>query len=196
MKTALKVVKKRRRSRVMSLDAQVKAAAKQIVASGMAEAMKAGAIIVASRKLDLIAQEISEIRSILGAAGINANSMGGLVGSVQPFQQRAAQAPPPPVEHPCFQCGQPGVKRSKPNQWDRSGRWACQVHLPLINLSEIEDRIDGAILGPQAGPKTKAPVIVQQAPAAMVKQEEMLVVEEPAGAGSLTDAMASLGVPE
>lgn len=189
MKTALKVVKKRRRSRPMSLDAEIRASAKQIYESGMAEAMRAAALMICARKMD-------EIRSILGAAGINANSMGGLVGSVQPFQQRAAQAPPPPVEHPCFQCGQPGVKRSKPNQWDRSGRWACQVHLPLINLSEIEDRIDGAILGPQAGPKTKAPVIVQQAPAAMVKQEEMIVMEPPAGAGSLTDAMASLGVPE
>ena len=188
MKTALKVVKKRRRSRPMSLDAEIRASAKQIYESGMAEAMRAAALMIVARKLD-------EVRSILGAAGINANSMGGLVGSVQPFQQRAPQAPPP-VEHPCFQCGQPGVKKSRPNQWDRVGRWACQVHLPLIAVSEYEDRIDGAILGPQAGPKTKAPVIVQQAPTVMAKQEEMIVMEPPPGTASLADAMASLGVPE
>jgi hypothetical protein len=173
----------------MSLDAEIRASAKQIYESGMAEAMRAAALMIVARKLD-------EVRTILGAAGINANSMGGLVGSVQPFQQRAPQAPPPPVEHPCFQCGQPGVRKSRTNQWDRVGRWACAVHVPLIAKEEYDDRVDASILGPQAGPKTKAPAIVQQAPTVMAKQEEMMVMEPPAGAGSLTDAMASLGVPE
>jgi len=190
--TPLKAVpKKRRRARVLSLDAEIRASAKQIYESGMAEAMRAAALMIVARKLD-------EVRTILGAVGINTNNVAGMVGGlpsngvVQPVRQQQ-----PAIEHPCVQCGREGVRKTRPNQWNRTGSWYCYDHQALAARSEVEDQVDNALIGPQAGPKlAPKPAIVQQAPAVMVPQAEAapIVAAEPAGESSLDQAMAALGV--
>ena len=172
-------MKKRHRHRQPSLDAEIRAAAKQIMATQMAEAYKAAALGIVARKLD-------EIRAILQGAG---------VAQLLVSPAMAIQAPTvarPIVEHPCVQCGREGIRRTKPNAFNRTGSWYCQAHVALAAQSDFEDRVDGALIGAQAATIKPKPVVVQtQAPAVIKPQEEVAVFdpEDP-----LKAAMSQLGV--
>jgi hypothetical protein len=179
--------KRRRRSKVVSLNAEIRQSAKQIYESGMAEAMKTAALIIVGRKLD-------EIRGLLQAAGINPHTVGGMVVPPTAYQAPSAPQPPRQPEGPqCFSCGRPAVRRSRPNRWNREGSWACQAHAVLLAKDEMEDRLDN-VLAPTTEPPPKvAPQqvvkIVTNAPPTIAQQ-----MAEPAGEASLGDAMAALGV--
>lgn len=165
-------MKKRRRKRQVGLEAEIRLKAREIYESGMAEAMRAAALMIVARKQD-------EILAILRGAGLQ-----GAAQLVMPTYNQPAVVQSPKVEHPCKHCGREGVKRTKPNRFDPAGSWYCISHVPLASAQEVEDRVDNAILGPPpAAPKK--PVLVQtHAPAVMRKSEET-----PAEPDALTSAM-------
>lgn len=183
---------KRRRKRTLSIDAQIRAQAKQIYAAGMAEAYKGAALALVGQKLD-------EIRTILVTAGV------GIPGAYQANQfaaQRAqlagvaGQTPvPAPVENPCVQCGRTGVRKTRPNAFNRTGSWYCAAHQALAGQADAEDRIDNAILGPAKAIAKPRPVVIQTHPVEMRPQEQ--APEQPAQEAppdQLKEALASLGV--
>ncbi len=193
---------KKRRHRQPSLDAEIRSAAKQIAATGMADAMKAGALIVCARKIDETQRKLDEIRAILQAAGVGAQA-----------QVVAGHSAPHPVSAPvsagpaCVHCGRPAVRRTKPNQWNPQGSWFCQIHAPLANQGEFEDALDTHLMGPAKGVALKKkPVVVQTHPVEMRRPAEEqgapaeAEIQPTASAGpasgtaSLDDAMASLGL--
>ena len=176
-------MKKRRRHRQPSLDAEIRLAAKQIMATQMAEAYKAAALGIVARKLD-------EIRAILNAAGVGQVYSGSI-----PAFNATGPAPVRPVatvvEHPCVQCGREGIRRTKPNAFNRTGSWYCQAHVALAAQSDFEDRVDAALIGSVAAPIKTKPVVVQtQAPAVIKPQEEAPAEPE----DPLKAAMSQLGV--
>lgn len=177
---------KRRRKRTLSIDAQIRAQAKQIYEAGMAQAYQGAALAIVAGKLD-------EIRILLQAAGFSANiPVGNTNGRmVQTF----APAPPPPVENPCVQCGRTGVRKTRPNAFNRTGSWYCAAHQALAGQADAEDRIDNAILGPAKAIAKPKPVVIQTHPTEMRPQEQ--VPEQPAQEAppdALKEAMSQLGV--
>lgn len=188
--------KTKRRKRTLSLDAEIRAQAKQIYASGMAEAYKAAAITIVGRKLD-------EIRTILNVAGFSAPTVlaNAATNAARPNQPVNAQ-----VENPCIQCGREGVRRTKPNAFNPTGSWYCKAHEGLAAQSEFEDRIDNALLGAQKPPEAKKPVLIQTNAPAKIAAEQPVPQEaqiQPtasgpaeAGADSLAAAMQGLGLPQ
>lgn len=171
-------MKRKRRSRNLSIDAQIRAQAKQIYATGMVEAMRVAT-------LGIVAQKLDEIRILLQAAGVGSNAR--VVGMGQAVQP-PAPAPTGPV---CVQCGRPGVRRTRPNKFNRQGSWYCASHAVLAAKTESEDAIDNAILGPQAGTQQKKSAVAPSAPAEIKAPIE---TAEPAGEGNLESAMSALGV--
>jgi hypothetical protein len=187
-----KPVKRRRRSKVVSLNAEIRQSAKQIYESGMAEAMKAAALLIVARKMD-------EVRGLLQAAGINPHTVGGMVVSSAAYQAPSAPQPARQPEGPtCFSCGRPAVRKSRPNQFNPTGSWVCQIHVPLIAKDEAGDEVDRRFnlnTAPLPKPQIAAapPVkIVTNAPPTIAQQ--MAEAEmPPAGEASLDAAMAALG---
>lgn len=180
---------KRRKKRALSLDAEIRKAAKQIEATRMADAYKAAALGIVARKQDEILAKQNEITAILRAAGLQ-GVMGAVVAGAQP-----AMRAPQPAGPTCVTCGQPGVRRAKPNQWNRGNPpWYCATHQVLAGVQEVEDRIDNALIGAPAPVVKKEPVVMQtQAPAKMVPQVE---VPETSPGDGLAEAFKALGVAQ
>lgn len=163
----------RRRYRAPSLETEIRVKAKQIMADQMAEAMTAATLIIVSRKLD-------EIRALLQNAGfpqiqtpvLAANRNTGINQGVS-------------IEHPCVQCGREGVRKTKPNKFNRQGSWYCLAHAKLAQVTEYEDKID-------AGFNQGSPIPNQQTNLQIVPQNPV----EPAGSSNLAEAMASLSAEE
>jgi hypothetical protein len=178
---------RRRKKRGTSLDAEIKAAAKQIVATQMVEAYKAAALSIVGKKLD-------EIRAILNAAGFQP-----AVGSpvyAAPSPQAVAR-PAQPTGPLCAICGNAAVRRAKPNRFTIGApAWYCRVHESLAGQIEAEDRLDNAIIGAQAPIQKPKPVLqVTNAPAQMVPQNEAPVEAAPQeDALGAAMAAAALGV--
>ena len=147
------------------------------------DAYKAAALMICSRKLD-------EIRAILQGAGVAQVGQFSIAGqiSAQPVVRQAA----PVVEHPCVQCGREGIRRTKPNAFNRTGSWYCQAHVALAAQSDFEDRVDGALIGAQAATIKPKPVVVQTQAPAVIKPQEEVAVPEPED--PLKAAMSQLGV--
>jgi hypothetical protein len=162
--------RRRRRRRSVSLEAEIRQSARQIYASGMADAMKAAALVIVARKLD-------EIRALVVAGGLSNVA----IQNATPGSVSTAQPPPPPsapeVKNPCVQCGRSGIYKSKPNQWNRTGSWFCRVHMALAGQIEAEDRFDRA-MPPVAPPMEPAP-----------QQVSPQGVQISPGASSLAEAM-------
>lgn len=179
---------KKRRKRGMSLDAEIKKAAKQIYESGMADAYKSAALSIVGRKLD-------EIKAILQAAGLQ-GAMG--AGNHAPAPQAAPQRPAPRPDGPvCTHCGLPAVRRAKPNRFIVGPPpWYCLVHAGIAGKIEAEDALDGALIG-ATGPqiKPKQPMVhVTNAPAKMVEQAVPEPVHEGSPSDGLAEALKGLGV--
>jgi len=190
------VHKMKRKRRTLSLEAEIKLKARQIMDEQMAEAMKAAALMIVGRKLD-------EIRQILGAAGLAQPGMVpsgqrivvGAIGQNGAANGTVHQNPNPSVEHPCVQCGREGVRRTKPNRFNRTGSWYCAAHVRMAAQSDGEDAMDSALLGGTAQPPmTKQPVVAAAPPVEMARPNAPAPVQEAAGEASLDAAMASLGV--
>lgn len=202
------------RPRRPSLDSEVRKHAKAIFANGMTEAMKAGMLVVCAQKLDEVQRSLSEINTILRLAGFNA-PLPGLAGTIthSPVMVAGGGAPPP-VEHPCVDCGRAGVRRSKPDPYNPTGSWFCELHKAKAGRQESENALDQALLG-QAKPiitNRPKPVVVQMHTQATMRKEtpvpevidmepgsgeaKMLTpAETPVpGSASLADAMAALGM--
>ena len=188
--------KVKRRTRTVSIEAEIRAKARQIMDDQMAEAMKAAALMIVGRKLD-------EIRTILSSAGLGRELAVVAQGApYNPSRQPVVQQQT--VEHACVTCGRESIRRTKPNQWNRTGSWYCPIHVGLAAQSEFEDARDNALLGPQAGPKPKPAVVQTHAPTVMRQESEpqpevqiqptATGPQDVPGAGSLGDAMAALGV--
>ena len=162
----LRVVK-RKRHRTPSLDAEIRNAAKQIIKTQMAEAYKAAALGVVARKLD-------EVKAILNAAGFV--GIGTITNHVQPMAAGVPSLVPQQVENPCCQCGRPGVRRTRPNNFNPTGSWFCAAHQVLAARSDFDDAMDRQLIGAAPPMTQRKPVLVQtQAPAVMRPQ-----VEQPA----------------
>lgn len=125
------MIKPKKRKRALSLDAEIKRSAKQIYATGMAEAMRAATLGIVARKLD-------EIRAILAASGLGMPTT-----PVTPLSgvTAAPPSPPtaPPVLNPCVECGRQGAYRSKPHKFNPKGSWYCRGHMALAGKLEAED---------------------------------------------------------
>ena len=162
---------RRRRRRGSTLESEIRASAKQIYANGMSEAMKAAALLVVSRKLD-------EIRTLLSASGLGGAALG--AGTPSPLfptatPTPAAQPSPPQIQNPCVTCGRPGVYRSRPNQFNKSGSWYCRVHQKLGVSTDAEDRMETVAIQP---------------PSQAVQPAAPMPAPQPApGASSLSEAM-------
>ena len=179
----LRKVKKRRRK---NQDSEIRQSARQIYQQGMADAMKAAALLVCSRKLD-------EIRTILLGAGLSGVIPAGSIATLQQATQPSpVQAVPPPITNPCKHCGRPGVYKSKPSQWDRTGSWFCRAHAVLGTSVEAEDRFDRSMnmgsgpppVGPAIAPQPVTPQQFRSSPGASSIQEALgnaELVEEPNG---------------
>lgn len=181
-------MKRKRRTRTLSLEAEIKLKAKQIIQEREAEAYKAAALMICSRKLD----EVSSLLRSIGATSTGiAMAQSGISGApaarpISPVIQ------PNPVEHPCCQCGREGVRRTKPNRFNRTGSWYCAAHVRMAAMTDGEDRMDAALLGGTAEPPiVKQPVVAPAPPVQMVQPSAP--PQEPAGEASLDAAMASLG---
>jgi hypothetical protein len=185
-------MKRRRGTRGISLESEIRAKAKQIRDDQMAEAMKAAALMIVARKQD-------EIIALLRSVGAT-NFLQAPTRSTQQIFGVGAQptAQPAAIEHPCVQCGREGIKRTKPNQWNRTGSWYCQVHAGLAAKTELEDAQDAVLIGPQKGPQQKAPVVVTHPPAAMVQETQIQPTstgpQDAPGAATMDDAFSALGV--
>jgi len=172
---------KRRRRKVVSLESEIRAKAKQIMDDQMAEAMKAAALMIVGRKLD-------EIRGLLQGAGFVSGQPFG-VGLAPQSLSRSGDAglrpQPQPVENPCFQCGRPGVRKSPRTKWG-PGQWACAAHVLLLAITVDEDKVDATFaLNTEPGPKPPpGPVQIVHTPPK----------EEAPGSDSPEAALAALGV--
>lgn len=170
----------KRRRRGPSLEAEIRASARQIHETGMAEAMKAAALLIVARKLD-------EVRTLLMAAGYT--SSGAVGSSPGTTIGTAAMASPPAaaVKNPCKLCGRAGIYKSKPNQFDRTGSWLCRIHMALGTAQEAEDAMDRHLTPPpmQAAPAPQAsapvittPVGINHAPGASSLAEAMMGAQQ------------------
>jgi hypothetical protein len=137
--------KQRRQS--MSLNAEIRVAARQIHKSGLAEAMTAATLVVVSRKLDELRALVA---SVVGSAAMSGMPSHGMAPQL-PTATPSPPPPPPAVKNACVHCGREGVYRTRANQWNRTGSWYCRIHMPLAGQIEAEDRMDRAIQ-PQAPP--------------------------------------------
>lgn len=157
---------------------EIRASARAIYKQGYADAMKAAALMIVSRKLD-------EIKALLQVTGVNASfpTPATMLDNLRPQQPLA-----PVVKNPCVQCGREGVYRSKPSQWNRTGSWYCRTHQVIGTTGELEDRMDRAIQ-PQAPPAQ--PPALQPAP--VVAGANNLPAP---GASSLSEAMGLAQVEE
>lgn len=174
--------RRRRNQQQMSVDAEIRQSARQIYESGLGEAMKAAALVVVARKLD-------EIRNLVVASGLSINGLDQnaiLPGLSVPLPGAQPSPPPvaPPPLNPCVHCGRPGVYRSKPNPFNRTGSWVCRAHLPLVGQIEAEDRFDRT-LGGEAPPPAQNPVVVPSVPPPSPGSNGPVA----AGASSLAEAM-------
>ena len=181
--------KRRRRSKVVSIEAQLRQQAKSIYETGMVEAVRVAT-------LGLILKKQDEITALLRAAGIEQHSVVRVVGGTAP-----APAPRAPVyDGPtCFQCGRPATRKSRPNKFNPTGSWACQVHEVLLAKSESEDRVDASFMlnqEPMPGPKQQGIKQVIQAPSSGGGAHLDPAPEPVPVADGLGAAMAALGQGE
>jgi len=134
--------------------------------------MRAAALLVVSRKLD-------EIRSLLVAGGVG--SLTAAVNGAPTVVAVSPTAAPVPPKNPCVQCGRPGVYRSKPNQFNKTGSWFCRIHIVLGTGGDLEDQMDRSLQPtmvpspPQVSPQASPPGASTLAEAMMGAQ---VVVEE------------------
>lgn len=156
----------KKRKRGHSLESEIRRQARQIYEQGMADAMKAAALMIVARKLD-------EIKALLQATGVNAPVVG-----VANWNSPVAPQPQlaPVVRNPCVHCGREGVYKSKPSQWNRTGSWACRAHIALLGQIEQEDRLDKAIQ-PQPTPAPPSALAPQPAPGASSLEAAMGLAE-------------------
>ncbi len=138
----------------------------------------------------IVGRKLDEIRQILGAVGMG---QPGMVRSGDRVVLGTGVPGPPiqsPVQHPCKFCGGEGIKRIPKHKWATGESWVCRACLGREVQVEMEDRIDGALLGNQTGPPmVKKPIVATTPPAQMVTQAP----PEAPGAATLADAMAALG---
>ena len=172
-------MRRKRRRRTLSLEAELRQSAKQIYESQMSEALRAAALLVVSRKLD-------EVRQILVASGLGtaANVQSAIPGIAS---QPVVQPSPPPVQNPCCQCGRPGIYKTKPHQFNRTGSWYCRAHMALGGMIEAEDKMDKVAIQSQP-PPSQPP---QSQPLPPVQQD----LPSP-GASSLAEAMGMAEIVE
>lgn len=169
----------RRRHRTPSLETEIRVKAKQIMADQMAEAMTAATLIIVSRKLD-------EIRALLQNAGFPQIQTPIVLAANRAVNSSIDQSGQRPViEHPCVQCGREGVRKTKPNKFNRQGSWYCLAHAKLAQVAEYEDKVD-------AGFNQGSEILKQQANLQVVAQQPV----QPAGSSNLAEAMASLSAEE
>lgn len=112
-----------KRKRTLSVEAEIRQRAQQLLRDQEVEAYKTAALLVCSRKLD-------EIRALLQAAGftpLQATPAGMADNAINPARVSAPAAP----VHPCQECGREAVVRTKPNKFNRTGSWLCRIHLAL-----------------------------------------------------------------
>lgn len=165
----------KKRGRSTSLDAQIKREAKKIYDTGMAAAMNAAIGKLVCEKLD-------EIRTILAATGYSV----GMVPPASPILAPPAPPAPPKVENPCVHCGRAGVKRAKPNRWNRGNPpWYCRDHIVLAAEVQAEDNLDNMVLGAQPPLPNPEPALPPAPPVQMLKQVE---APEPQGV-SMAEAL-------
>lgn len=189
----LTAVKTRKRRRV-SLDAQLKAKAREIYNSGMADAMKTAAAL-------LVAEKLNEVAILLGVTGYRLSSVPPAAAAQSSPLAHAIVAssppPPPPVENPCVQCGQRGVYKTQRNRFNLTGSWYCAVHRVLGGAQDAEDKLDQALIA-QGPPitKPKPAVIVTNAPAQMRQPAPPAPVVAPAEPPAVDALAAAMGVAE
>jgi hypothetical protein len=53
---------------------------------------------------------------------------------------------PPPQDALCVECGRVGVYQTKPNRWNRTGSWYCDVHESPARQREAEDAESSRLL--------------------------------------------------
>lgn len=180
----VKLAPKKKRKRGRSLDAQIKAKAKEIYASGMADAMKAATG-------QLVLQKLAELQSLLAATGYRIDNASAIppAGPAHPVQP--APPPRPVIEHPCTQCGRESVYRSKPHRFNPKGSWYCRDHAGLGVGSDADDQLDKMLLGAPQGPVVQqaAPVVPAAPPVQMIKES----APPPAQPDAL---MAAMGMAE
>ena len=169
-----------RRKRKTSPEAEIRAKAKQIMAEREAEAYKAAALMIVSRKLD-------EIRDLLQGVGYTAaNQPVGLVRNLQTNTQAAVPGvggPQAPIQHACTYCGAESVYRTKPNRYNRTGTWLCRVHVGLRKQHEQVGTAQPQVMNPEG----QAVVVNGGAPLAPEKVDTGVDV-------GVADAFAALGV--
>jgi len=145
------VKRRRRRSRSLSVQGEIRRSAKQIYEQGMAEAMKAAALLIVARKLD-------EVHALLVGSGVGTSAVRN---TAVPPTTPATTPSPPAVKHPCVHCGRESIYKSKPNQFNRTGSWVCRVHMVLARSDEVEDQFDQRMN--VAAQPAVAPAVQQQA---------------------------------
>ena len=164
------------RKRKISPEAEIRAKAKQIMAEREAEAYKAAALMIVSRKLD-------EIREILSGAGLSARDVSSLVPQGTPVSRNVSLVQPAPIQHACTYCGAESVYRTKPNRYNRTGTWLCRVHVGLRKQHEQVGTAQPQVMNPEG----QAVVVNGGEPLAPEKVDTGVDV-------GVADAFAALGV--
>lgn len=151
----VKILKPRRkRTRVPSLETQIRESAKQIHATGMQEAMKAAAYMVVAKKLDELKAILQGISTSPNARNLQFDGVQHQVNGAGVRVEGGAV-----VEHPCSYCGRESVYRTRPHKFNRTGTWLCRAHLPLRRQHEQAQVTDTRARDANGVVQEEAPVV-------------------------------------